>query len=612
MGVYDERTGIESSRPLWLALISAILGLLLGLVIGWVVWPVEWDNIRPSHLEPDSKAQFISAIADTYVANGETEDALNLARRRLIGIDKEDLGIAFKYFNNELLDDVYGQAAQFDTSIRYDNLTRLSYALNIEPAQAMAAVDTNSIALRDPNTIIGAQGSGQEDGILATESQLDPVAESSGSRFNFGQILQNGFTCLTALALILGGLYLLRYWWYKRARGLDEPELSEHVGPYQDKPRGAVSLDSGSRYSRRVDYDDDDFEDDDGDFEGDEDFDFAGPVTHEQYSGYEEEDEWQGGMEEFNPSPYRPSEQFVPEPDDPSLKAARSQLKPPQPPPTQPDSASAGEIESYDARGYGPSAKGAILSASSAVAGSAVAGNSVSGSAGAASIAVSPQPSVSTPPEQTVQSIRPRSPENLPPAPIDTAYTPTPEPSPRSATRPSSTQAKRRRPTEAATSGNYSGNVLAQFTTQYKRGTPQYEQQRIIVASSDTPGHVEGAHIGEYGMGTNIKSGVLQNDAENVIALDVWLFDKTDQQGPRNQTRVLISKYVDEHNLTETIMRDDASNAEPLIPIQGDEFEIRGTSLLLICKVIEAVYVKSGDMKGIFESITVDMTVFQN
>lgn len=166
------------------------------------------------------------------------------------------------------------------------------------------------------------------------------------------------------------------------------------------------------------------------------------------------------------------------------------------------------------------------------------------------------------------------------------------------------------RPESTAPNSVLSGEVLAQFTARYQRGTQQYEQQRNIVAPSDmNRGSAEGLLIGEYGMGTNMKGGILQNDPDNVIALDVWLFDKTDQQGPRNQTRVLISEHVIDHDLADKVMSDGTSSVAPIVPQRGDEFEIRGKSLRLLCKVIEASYVKGGEMNGVFDSIAVDMTV---
>lgn len=581
MGFYDETGEARVSLPLWLTLLSGVLGLLLGLFIGWVLWPVEWENIRPIHLDPDAKAQYVASVADAYVATGETQDSLDLAIRRLSGLNvRQDLGLTYKYFGGDLVADEYAQSAQFDHAIRLDNLDRLSYALNIDPAIAIASVDMSGIATRESSTLdeTGLTTNGQQ----STEQSLDLLpsagqgaSTTEGGGFDFGQALRLGFTCLTALALILGGLYI-GYSWLKNRREdeyLDDSAPSDKIGRYRDKPKAGTS-------GRADDQDVDEF--DDYDYQDDDDGDFNEPITeYDPQRSYDEPDEnWQTGIEEINP--YRP---------------AAAQSAPQEIAPFDPED---------DSRGYDTDYATGSVSSTAAI-GAAAIGTAATGAAAyhqasAAEAPASqqdwqqtqPQRSPSTAP-QNYQQNHQQAPPSSSPATI--SGTPTP--------------VARTGPADKIDPANVGfGKVLTQFTARYQRGTQQYEQQRAIVAPDNMDrGNTDGLNIGEYGMGVNIKNGILQSDAENVIALDVWLFDKTDQQGPRNQTRVLISEYVIDQDLSDTIMRDDVANIPPLVPQKHEEFEIRGTSLRLICKVIEAVYVSSGDMKGVFESVAVDMTV---
>jgi len=567
MGFYDDTT--ESRVPFSLGpmLLSAVLGLLLGLFIGWVLWPVEWENIRPTHLDVDARSQYIASIADTYVANGESPEAYDLALRRLSGMNvRQDLGLAYKYFYGELADDEYAQDLQPDRNIRLSNLDRLADALNIEPLVAVNSVDMSGIATREsvesddaagiPDGQADAEqlGTGQLDGgqsldLLPGDEQNSSTADEGGS--TFGQMLQLGFMCLTALAFILGGLYLLRYWWKQQALAddLDDNNASDRIGPYRDKPK-AGSVGTTTDQSNE-EYDDEDFDDFDED------------ANKEQE--YEPNNAWQSNVEEINP--YQP----------PAAQRA-------------PDEIARNTIAPFDSESE--ERRYSVDSLASTTASTKQTFQSRTPQSQPAHIESSAPPQSAQP-----QSAQPHQ-QNVPSAVKERRQS---APAPTMRTSPAGV-------TTAAPVGV--GEVLTQFTARYQRGTQQYEQQRAIVASGNMQrGDVDGLNIGEYGMGVNIKNGILQSDAENVIVLDVWLFDKTDQQGPRNQTRVLISEYVIDHDLSDAIMRDDVKAVPPIVPQKGDEFEIRGTTLRLICKVIEATYVNSGEMKGVFQSIAVDMTV---
>lgn len=573
VGIHDETDAWHDPaelrlRPWLLPLLSATLGLLLGLFIGWVLWPVEWQNIRPSHLDADARAQYIGAVADAYVAQGETEEAAAVAAHRLKGMEVDDYGLAFTYFDNELADFPY---VQTDQNIRRDNLNRLAYRLVIDPAEARQAVDSSVFALNDgalagdATTGNGQADSGKADSVqvdlLPGDGQVDVAAQASEGGFSLGHWFQLGLICLAAIAMILGGMYLIRYWLEQRhATGEVEGSSSaDSIGPYRDKAKRG----SGNQAADEPLDDDEEFDD------------YYDPDEDDRIRSYEPQAELQSGIDEINPNLYQPSPQQAISPFEPESRMAQSAA-------------------------YMPSAGSATPADRTAFQRPATTPQPTSVSA---QPPAQPRqnPATQHPAQSSAQQSSAQPRQNL-----------AAQPSVASKAIPQTTQqAMPSARSEHVISGApRTGEVIAQFTARYQRGSQQYEQQRNIVAPADmNRGSADGLLIGEYGMGTNMKSGVLQNDPENVIALDVWLFDKTDQNGPRNQTRVLISEHVVDHDLSDTIMRDVESNMPPIVPRRDIEFEIRGTSLLLICKVIEAGYVKGGEMKGVFESVAVDMTV---
>jgi hypothetical protein len=145
---------------------------------------------------------------------------------------------------------------------------------------------------------------------------------------------------------------------------------------------------------------------------------------------------------------------------------------------------------------------------------------------------------------------------------------------------------------------------LGRFTAHYRIGMRDYEESQNIRAAS-------GPYIGEYGMGVNMKNGILQNNPEQVMALDVWLFDKVDPTKLMSQTRVLLAEYVFDNGMEDAFPREKPDDLEPIIAETGQRFQLLGNKLLLDCEVVEATCVPSGPAKGIFESVQVSMTVFR-
>lgn len=168
--------------------------------------------------------------------------------------------------------------------------------------------------------------------------------------------------------------------------------------------------------------------------------------------------------------------------------------------------------------------------------------------------------------------------------------TSTPTPTPRPTTRPSTRLEK-----------------VAEFTARYQLGDLDYDQAFNIAAPEDGT-----RYIGECGMGVNLKNGILQNNPENVIALDVWLFDKASDKSPTTQTRVLISEYVIDHRLADIFTPEGQEGPAPIVAQPGLQFQLKGPALLLDCVVEEASYVQQGETKGIFKNVLLRLTVYRH
>lgn len=147
------------------------------------------------------------------------------------------------------------------------------------------------------------------------------------------------------------------------------------------------------------------------------------------------------------------------------------------------------------------------------------------------------------------------------------------------------------------------GTLVKTFTVHYQTGISDYDQSYSIM---DPNG---GRYIGECGMGVNLKNGILQNNPDNVIALDVWLVDKKQEKTYSSQSRVLLSEYVIDNNLESAFTRERPNDAAPLVPQPGMTFQLKGLNLVLECEVLEARYIANGPTAGIFQSVKLDMTV---
>ena len=144
---------------------------------------------------------------------------------------------------------------------------------------------------------------------------------------------------------------------------------------------------------------------------------------------------------------------------------------------------------------------------------------------------------------------------------------------------------------------------IATFSATYQMGMPDYDQAFPVTEPESE------RYIGECGMGVNSKSSILHGNTEQVIALDVWLFDKEDERHIGSHIRVLLSEYAIDHKVDDKIADEREGDPSPIVAQPDTQFTLKGSRLQLDCTIIEVNYVTNGDAKGIFKDIVVDMEV---
>jgi hypothetical protein len=549
----------------WIALAGGVaLGLILGLIIGWVVWPVQWTNAWPSDLSPEARAQYLAAVAEAYVYYGD-QQAAEIARNRLYDLNDnlgEEIAAAQTFF---------AENPQAGSRVFVNNLGQLAQALGIDSPDIV--VDTPPAAEVAPAEVTPA----------ATEPD---VGSSVRTWVNWTLML------LAAVLLIGGGLYVIARLSRQRtanggvdyveeeADGFDDEEVAGAPGrnPYQrpvasplpaaaaaDVPPARNQTATAYESSRSEDYgfDDESFDDDHFDSEQDDELDAydrgvaVGTLEQPAYGATQVADD-DAFDDELAPL------------DDEDLDA----------------------IDTLDNRG--------------------VEGGNVQRTAAHAEQDYDEQDYEEQDYEEQDYDDEVGDDYDAEATEEDTEedYDSLEQPASLAVAPPAAVDAPAAQSTATATDRPASrpgqGAVLKTFTVHYQTGIPDYDQSYSIMDPES------GRYIGECGMGVNLKNGILQNNPDNVIALDVWLVDKKQEKSYSSQSRVLFSEYVIDAKLEGAFTRERPNDAPPLVPQTGMSFQLKGPNLTLDCIVAEAVYAKNGPASGIFQSVKVDMTVRSN
>lgn len=590
---YDPRR----QPALVLLVIGAILGLILGLLIGWVFWPVEWTGGSLRDLNTAEKAEYIAAVADAF-AIYDSPEAAAVAQRRLAPLDDGNLAQSFQ----ETLA-YFGASSFTDRAIRDSNIRRLAVALNLSAAEAAPA----------PQELTGDEAAALPTSAPQVVTAPSPSTTETSSGLGWvGWLLW----LVTALLLVGGGLYILSrtglaelQTLFKRpapvADGVDEFDDQQAATPHRGRTGGnLITAEPEGPYSF-------DQEDDEWNAPGGgtpepswrntprrDDTAYRRPATQIYDVAYDAQDN------EYDRLPPRSNrgltdddlleedevdEAFLDQPDDDLAQVPFDDDDDDvQPGPHEKRSGSWRPARSsytidVDAEDVGFGEKRGLLPERNRPAPSTMP-------------PVDPRPTERRPPtERTTPNADSEQPSAALTGPALTNITSAPT------RQPVSSVASQRAPVAPPTRSR--ATTIDQHVFHYQMGISEYDESRPIVDPQT------GKYIGEFGMGASSKNGMAQVGPDQLVALEVWLFDKSDERNLGNQTRILLSEYAIDHNLEQAFLKERQDNPRPFTAQRNVPFQLESQNLLLNCLIVDVKYSTNPATKGIFEQIKVDMTV---
>lgn len=581
--------------------IALATGLALGLLIGWVLWPVEWAGATLRDLDRADQAEYLAAVADAFVIYSDPE-AAEIAWRRLQGFQpdvQQAINDAIFYFRD---------SQQPERAIRISNLGRLATAIGLVPPTL--AMTDNPMA----DQATGAPVATQAAVVDSAPTTAVPSAEASG--------WMRWLLWVVVLLLIGGGIVLLRPylgqvnqgWLSERLTGLQgqltalrqRPQAADDTlgaDEFTDEDYTIGAQRSSQRQAtmagRHLVTAEEDLAFDDEDENGwqaanadyDEiDYHTAPPVGRADYRRPPDDPDFAEAVDDDNEDDFgeddldqglRRAGQFVTTDEDALPTGSRSGT-PARYQPTAADEADEDDLADDD-EGYdpawdeewqakpGPTASGRPASHAAHSQGQATDESGEDEEEGEEDDAEIEAPPLHRNPT-AAPAIRHREPTPSTPAPL-----------------PPRTRYK----------------ILDQHTLQYRIGMPEYDESKAILDPA------AGKYIGEFGMGVSTKNGLVQTGPDQVIALEVWLFDKSDERSMGQQTRILLSEYAIDNNLEQVFLKERQDNPRPFTAQPGVHFQLESQNLLLDCVIVDVKYTQSGAAKGIFQQIKVEMTVQQ-
>lgn len=136
--------------------------------------------------------------------------------------------------------------------------------------------------------------------------------------------------------------------------------------------------------------------------------------------------------------------------------------------------------------------------------------------------------------------------------------------------------------------------TIDQHTAEFYAGMENFDYSKSIPGGPNN-------YLGEYGIGISERHGVLNSDRDQVVAMEIYLFDKSDETQLVDVNRVLLSEYAHDHLLKH--FERDKERLGPIVAQRNTVFELSGRQLVLKCNVRDVQY--SPD--GIFQRLVVDM-----
>jgi hypothetical protein len=136
--------------------------------------------------------------------------------------------------------------------------------------------------------------------------------------------------------------------------------------------------------------------------------------------------------------------------------------------------------------------------------------------------------------------------------------------------------------------------IVDRLTTQFIAGNENYHITQNITAP-------DGAYLGEFGVGVSDRYGMLNNDPEQVVAIEVYIFDKSDEKHLVNVSRVLMSEYADTH-LRKHFERE-KDKLGPIVAQPKTTLQLEARHFVLLCTITAVRYTD----EGIFARLDLDL-----
>mgnify|MGYP005837052219 CR=1 FL=1 len=137
--------------------------------------------------------------------------------------------------------------------------------------------------------------------------------------------------------------------------------------------------------------------------------------------------------------------------------------------------------------------------------------------------------------------------------------------------------------------------TIDRFHAEFIAGMQTFDWTRPI------PGAGGDSYAGEYGAGISERHGMLNNDPDQVVAIEIYIFDKSEDKSVDNVNRIVLSEYADTH-LRKQFERE-RDRLGPIVAQPNTTLQLETRQFVLLCTITEVVY----SDEGIFKRVVMDM-----
>lgn len=137
--------------------------------------------------------------------------------------------------------------------------------------------------------------------------------------------------------------------------------------------------------------------------------------------------------------------------------------------------------------------------------------------------------------------------------------------------------------------------TIDHFHAEFIAGMQTFDWTRPI------PGAGADSYAGEYGAGISERHGMLNNDPDQVVAIEVYIFDKSEDKSVDNVNRIVLSEYADTH-LRKQFERE-RDRLGPIVAQPNTTLQLETRQFVLLCTITDVAYSEG----GIFKRVVMDM-----